>query len=147
MPTPYLRMVSVKYPLLRSEHRAYILLPVSLIAKFTSCTSCKFQWTSCCVLCSSHQVFSLCAGFERHQSNHVGGPEAWQMQTQPLDFLPGQMGGIDGLSRQRAGPSFAHNSAPASGPRVSLGGGFQIMGQVSQRWMGSSILGASAVSS
>lgn len=74
-------------------------------------------------------VSSVCAGaFERHQSNHMGGPKAWQMQSQPVDI---QMGSIDGLPRQRAGPSFAHNSAPVGASRVSLGGGFQMMGQVS----------------
>lgn len=54
------------------------------------------------------------------------------MQSQPLDFHPGQLGSMDGLPRQRAGPSFPHNNTPMSGPRVSFGGGFQMMGQVSQ---------------
>ncbi|BDA40625.1 hypothetical protein COCOBI_01-2780 [Coccomyxa sp. Obi] len=70
-------------------------------------------------------------GFERHEqrSNHMGGPKAWPMQSEPLDFLPLQMGSMAGMPRQRGGPSNSQSGAFMSGPRMSLGGGFQMMGQ------------------
>lgn len=84
--------------------------------------------------CCTHWASILRAGgFERHgqQSNHMGSAKAWQMQSEPLEFLPSlQLGSMAGMPRQRGGPSNTQSVAFMSGPRASLGGGFQMMGQV-----------------